>query len=751
MNALRPHHRLLSGLALASLLLLGGLACHGRPPPAPKSTPATFAEWKAPQPGPTEAVVTQVASQVISRMHYAQLPLDEQVSAKIFAAYFDHLDHDRSYFLASDIVEFSPYREQLGDLLLRGQCGFAFRVYERFMQRAHERVEFVNHFLTQKPDFSADESVKLDRSKEPWCKNAGELDEVWRKRLKNQLIIFQVMEQVQAKQEAEDKKKPKLAKDTAGTQEPGSKITPKSPKERVRLFYDRLLGGLLENDKQDVLELFLNAMTQTYDPHSDYMAPESQEEFDMAMKLSLKGIGAVLQSEEGYVKVSEVMPGGPAGRDGRLHNSDWIIAVGQETGELVDVVNLPLRKVVRMIRGEKGTTVRLAVISAGKSLSGVPAVIQIVRDEVKLTEQEAKSELRTVPDRVRATGAPFKISVINLPAFYEDFAGRLKDPANYKSCSRDMLRLLEKAGADGADGIILDLRFDGGGSLEEAVKITGMFVPPGPVVQVRNTNREVKVLRSLETPVCDKPLVVLVNRLSASASEIVAAALQDYHRAVIIGDASTHGKGTVQTMLNLADAIRRTPFSAMGNPGSLKFTIAKFYRINGGSTQLKGVIPDIIFPSFTDHLELGETKLPSALPWDEINNLQATPSLDVTPYLPKLKSLSQNRIAKDVEFQAMTETIRKFGELRSIKELPLKLTKREKLQEEEEAFAKKIEAMLTMARPYKNNKKEDAPPAKDLVLAEAVNVIGDLISLCRNEGPQVATAETAAKLTTAQP
>ncbi len=732
-----PHA--LSRVAVALLLTVSGVTCGTTPPPKPEKPAVAAAPWKPPAPGLLEGVVTRLTAMIMPRMHYERLPLDEQMSAKIFDAYFDRLDHERSFFLTSDIQDFSAYRDQMGDLLAKGRCEVAYRIYARFIQRVQERTAFVHEFLKDKPDFSTDEKFLIDRSKSPWCADTSELDNVWRLRLKNQLLMYSMADKMQAKKEAEAKKKAK--KDPAAAKkEIASKLSTKTPAERTGLFYDRLLAALQENEKVDVLEVFLNAVTQTYDPHSDYMAPESEEEFNMMMKLSLKGIGAVLQSEDGYVKVSEVMPGGPAGLDGRIHDGDWIVAVGKEDGELVDIVNIPLRKVVRMIRGEKGTKVVLGIIGAGKNPGGVPTVITLIRDEIKLTEQEAKCEYREIPG---ADGKPLKVAVLALPGFYEDFEGRKKDPENYKSASRDVRRLLEKAKADGVGGLILDLRFDGGGSLDEAIKITGMFVPDGPVVQVRDNNRDVAVRdNKLGKALYDGPLAVLVNRMSASASEIVAAALQDYHRAVILGDASTHGKGTVQTVFNLENALRQTPFTPRQAPGSIKFTIAKFYRINGGSTQLKGVVPDIVFPSFTDHMELGESKLPNALPWDEIANLEPEPVRDIQPFLAQIKALSSKRVAASQEFQTLFSTVKHFGELRGMKELPLNRKKREKLMEDEEAFAKNIDDMLASARKASGRKVGDGgePPAKDLVLDETIRVVADLAATGKPPAPPAVAA-----------
>jgi carboxyl-terminal processing protease len=505
---------------------------------------------------------------------------------------------------------------------------------------------------------------------------------------------------------------------------------PKPPRERVLQFYVHLLEALEQKDSFDILEVYLNALTQVYDPHSNYMAPASEEDFDISMRLTLQGIGAVLTSDDGYVKIVEIMPGGPADLDGRLQEGDRIVAVGQENAEPRNVVNLALNKVVRLIRGPKGTKVTLRVIPAGRSLSGLPVTIQLTRNEVKLTEQEAKLEIKTIP------GAPDrKVAVIALPSFYADFEGR-RDGKDFKSASRDIRRLLGEAAKQQVAGVVLDLRSDGGGSLDEAVNVAGLFFDKGPVVQVRDAERDIRVLTDNDKEtVFAGPLVVLVNRLSASASEIVAAALQDYRRAVIIGDASTHGKGTVQTVYHLDELLRRSNAFHDLKTGSLKFTVAKFYRIDGGSTQRKGVAADIVFPSFADFLDLGETELPSALSWDEIKPVPVTPGLDVRPWLPTLLQRSKARLTKDADYSELAQQVTRFGELRKIKALPLNREKRELLQAEEDAFSKKVESLASGRRASARAKAklksgdEPAKPGRDIMLDESLAVIGDMLAL----------------------
>lgn len=699
--------------------------------------------WKTPAPSPIESGVAKVVAHLIARLHYERRPLDDAMSAKLFDAYFDRLDHERSFFLASDIEEFSHFRDILDDLIKQGKLDFAYDVYGRYVQRVRERVEYVTAHVNDPMDFTANEEILIDRSKQLWCPDRAALDQVWRLKLKNQLLTNILIDEAQKREAAakpKDEVKPPAEQKPEGGEAAAPK--PKTPAERLVQFYDRFLRVLEDNESMDILEIFLSALTEEYDPHSVYMAPTSQEEFDISMKLSLQGIGAVLTNDDGYVKIVEVVPGGPADIDGRLQAGDRIVAVAQDQQEPVDVINMPLTKVVHMIRGPKATKVTLTVLGADKGLSSIPVTLQLTRDEVKLTEQEAKSEYRDPasgqplpadPTTAAVTANPpaGSIAVITLPSFYSDFEGRRTGSKEFKSATRDVKRLLEAAKTAKAAAVVLDLRSDGGGSLDEAVSLAGLFISKGPLVQVRTAERDVRVQSDPDdTTVYDGPLVVLVNRLSASASEIVAAALQDYHRAVIVGDEATHGKGTVQTIYNLGGVFPKSVLQDR-NPGSLKFTIAKFYRVTGGSTQQKGVNPDIVFPSFTDYMELGERELPTALPYDEIQPLEVSPTDDIRPFLPPIKEHSQERVNHDPQYQELEKAIRRYGELKQMKTLSLNKEKREALQKEEDGFSKTIQEIASSRRrPYsgKNSPKNEkaAPATRDLILEEASHIASDL-------------------------
>ena len=712
---------------------------------------------------------------MVPRYHYSRKKLDDEVSAAVFDGYFDRLDHNRSFFLASDIEGFATYRFILDDLLLRGNADFAYDVYELFVKRVRERVEYTRGRLEEPFDFETDEAMLLDRSEEPWCVDQQALDEVWRLRVKNSFLTYQLMADALAAKEAKEAEvaaEPQTPEGGAEGDEPKPKATPvpppkadgekeapagdakgedapddgeatpavsvpkRTPKERVLGFYERYLRQLEENEAIDILEIFLTSLGRVYDPHSVYMAPSTEEDFDIQMKLSLQGIGALLTTKDIYTEVAGIIPGGPAEADGRLKEGDRIVAVAQGDAESVDVIDMPLRKVVKLIRGAKGTTVCLTVIEAGKGLGSMPVVIDIVRDQVKLKEQEARSEIRPIelpPDKEGKETRKANVLVAYLPSFYSDFEAKHKKQKDYKSSTRDVRRLLEEAKANGKlDGMVLDLRSNGGGSLDEAVSLAGLFFASGPVVQVRQASRALnKRFDEDGVTYYDGPLVVLVNRLSASASEIVAGAIQDYHRGVIVGEDSTHGKGTVQTIYHLNRVLRNSPLFRNKPPGSLKFTMAKFYRVTGASTQQKGVTPDIILPSFTDHMKLGEAHLPNVMPWDEIAALELERAIDIQPFVPYLQEKSRRRLDASEEFVQLQGEIARYGERREQKVITLNKAERLKLQEEEEKWSEKIRSLKPRKPKAVPDKKDaDSPPkdgVQDRFLTEALNVLADLI------------------------
>jgi carboxyl-terminal processing protease len=604
--------RALSGLLLAGLIAAAGLL------------PAQLVARGSVDPG-------QVAISVarwLEQGHYTREKLDEKMSAKFLQTYLTTLDYNKLYFTQGDIIEFEQkYSTTLGDSVLRGDLGPAREIFARFKQRVEERVTKNKKVAQKKYGFDTSRTAEINRQEAPWPKNQVEADRIWQSRIEAELLKEELAE---------------------------LKLRP--PQETVTRRYDQVLRNVREMEDDDVIKTFLSALAQSYDPHSEYLSPSDLENFQISMKLSLVGVGAVLSSEDGYAKVKEIVPGGPADRDGRLGVSDRIAAVAQGDAEFEDVVDMKLDKVVEKIRGRKGTLVRLLVIPSDATDPSKRKIIDIRRDEVKLKDQEAKAE---VLDLGEQGGRPTRIGWITLPSFYANMENR----GTPKSTTQDVASLLARLKREGIQGLIIDLRRDGGGSLEEAINLTGLFIPKGPVVQAKDSNGKITVSQDTNPDVTyNGPLMVLTNRLSASASEIFAAALQDYGRAVVLGDERTFGKGTVQTVLDLGRLM--SPFSlGTADAGALKLTIQKFYRVRGGSTQLNGVESDIILPSLTDNSEIGEGSLKNRLAYDEVAPVKIADSMAATPlFLNDLRARSAARVAADPEFGYTMDDMRRVRE-----------------------------------------------------------------------------------------
>jgi carboxyl-terminal processing protease len=604
--------RALSGLLSAGLIALAGLL------------PAQLAARGSVDPG-------QVAISVarwLEQGHYTREKLDEKMSAKFLQTYLTTLDYNKLYFTQADITEFEQrYSTTLGDSVLRGDLEPAREIFTRFKQRVEDRVAKNKKLAQKKYGFDTTGTAEINRQEAPWPKNQEEAERIWQNHIEAELLKEELAE---------------------------LKLRP--PQETVTRRYDQVLRNVREMEDDDVVKTFLSALAQTYDPHSEYLSPSDLENFQISMKLSLVGVGAVLSSEDGYAKVKEIVPGGPAARDGRLGVSDRIAAVAQGDAEFEDVVDMKLDKVVEKIRGRKGTVVRLLVIPGDATDPSKRKIIDIRRDEVKLKDQEAKAE---VLDLGEQGGRPKRIGWITLPSFYANMENR----GTPKSTTQDVASLLGRLKREGIQGLIIDLRRDGGGSLEEAINLTGLFIPKGPVVQAKDSNGKITVSQDTSPDVAyNGPLIVLTNRLSASASEIFAAALQDYGRAVIIGDERTFGKGTVQTVLDLGRLM--SPFSlGTADAGALKLTIQKFYRVRGGSTQLNGVESDIILPSLTDNSEIGEGSLKNRLAYDEVAPVKIADSMAATPlFLNELRARSAARLTADPEFGYTMEDMRRVRE-----------------------------------------------------------------------------------------
>lgn len=603
---------------------------------------AAAAEFSKAQSG----AIARVVGRVLERLHYRQAELDDTISEMFLHNYLDALDYNHLFLLQSDVDEFERrYGKVLDDLTLKSDAGPATEIFSRYLDRLNERQKFIESLLQEQFDFTQDDSVQLSRNKTPWPKDEAEAQQLWRARIKYELLQGRL-----AKEQPEERLK--AAEETV---------------KAISKRYQRLVKYTKEFDPEEILQIYLTALAHAYDPHSDYMTPTEADNFEIHnVKLSLSGIGALLRSEDGYTRVVSLVPGGPADLSRQIKPKDRIIAVAQADGEPVDVVDMPLKKVVDLIRGKRGTEVRLTIIPASSADGSERKQVSLVRDEIKLTEQYAKAR---IVDRAGADGQTHRLGVITLPQFYDN-------------CAHDVEVLIERLKAENIRGLILDLRRNGGGLLGEAIEVTGLFISKGPVVQVKDA-RHTQILEDKDPKLAyDGPLLILVSHFSASASEIVAAALQDYGRALIVGDQATHGKGTVQSVLALSSYI---PDSKVENPGKLKLTVSKFFRIAGGTTQKYGVSPDITLPSVYDYMELGESYLPNCLPAGSTKPLEFDALNRVKPYLDQLQKKSTERVARSLDFKYVNEDIEIAKKQMADKSVSLNESRRLKEKEEEKA------------------------------------------------------------------
>lgn len=646
--------------------------------------------------------------------HLSREPLSDEVATNALSIYLDLLDFEHVYFLQSDIADFEKSADMLDDQLRAGDLAFAFRVYNIFKTRVANRVAYVKELLDHGFDVTKDESYAWKRKDAPRPANEEEWNELWRLKIKNEFVAYTVSRKIGTSE------LPEVGEDDASVTNASLAAQLKmKPEERILKNYEQFLTVLQDNDANWVTERYLNAFTRAYDPHSDYLSPWGVEDFEIGMKLSLQGIGALLSSEDGAAKVERLIPGGPAERDGRLKAGDKIIAVAQGDAEPVDVLHWPLGRTVRLIRGEKGSKVVLTVIPADDASGARLAAIDLIRDEVKLEEQAAKSEMLNATDE---DGVAHHIGVITLPDFYADLKG-LGSDKDARSSSKDVARLLAGLRDEGAEAIVLDLRNNGGGSLADAIQMTGLFFESGPVVQVRD-QRRVHQLNDPDPGVTfNGPVAVLVNRLSASASEILAAALQDYSRAIIIGDSKTHGKGTVQTLLPLS--------SVSTNVGQIKITTASFYRIAGGSTQLRGVEPDIVIPSPLETMEIGEENLPHALPWTQVAAAYYDPVGDLPTLRTELEQRSKARLEHSEKYSTYTNLIAQISERQRAPSVTLKLDTRLALAESERELRNELEAE-SAEKKDSTESDENKKKRPDFVLDESLQVLCDWLSLEEN-------------------
>lgn len=666
--------------------------------------------------GPQDADIARRVVNMFSREHLSRAPFDDEMSMRVWTNYISLLDFERVYFTASDIRQFEARKGRLAEEIKGGNLSFGFDVFNVFMDRLSNRYDYACSLLTNRFDVTVNESYVWKRKDAPWPQDEAEWNELWRKRMKNEYVRVLVDREIR-KTEAAKKKNGTEAPATNATDSAEAAPDPDanlSPEEFIRKRYKQLVTVMNDSDAQWVTERFLTAVTQAYDPHSGYMSPSSREDFDIEMKLSLCGIGAILRPEDGAAKIERTIPGGPADRDKRekrLRPGDRIIAVAQDNKDMVDILHWPLEKAVRLIRGPKGSRVVLKVIPATDPTGSRVKLVDLYRDEVKLEEQAAKGKLRAFNG---GDGKSRRLAVVKLPAFYANMQASAGD-ADYRSSTDDIRKVIEAMKAEGAEGVLLDLRGNGGGSLVEAIRMTGLFVRSGPVVQVRE-RQAVRVLPDPdEAVVYDGPLVVLVNRLSASASEILAGALQDYGRAIIVGDSKTHGKGTVQSVLDLS---RDQRF------GSVRLTSASFYRISGSSTQLKGITSDIVVKSPLDCMEIGEDSLVCPMPWTRIPPAYYRPIADLAPVIEQLKQHSIKRQTTDPRFIAYVKLLDRIEAMNKTRELSLQFDERLKMAASEKEILDLQDSLVPESTP--DTEKDEQ---KDLVLNEALAILSDFAGM----------------------
>jgi carboxyl-terminal processing protease len=684
------------------------------------------ASWAAVQPAESLALkpsmdqryATNLATRFLTNWHYKDTRLDDDFSSVILDEYIELLDPNRNYFLASDIASFERYRNALDDALRHSDLTPAYDIFNVYTQRVRERVAYSREALKKPMDFTVDEYYEFDRENAPWAQTTAELDEQWRLRVKNDYLRLKL------------------------TDKPDAAIV-----ETLQERYDNLDRRINELKAEDVFQFFMNAFAQSIEPHTSYLSPRSSENFEISMKLSLEGIGALLGRESEYTTIASIVPGGPAALDGRLKAGDRITAVGQgQDGKLVDVIGWRIDDVVDLIRGPKDTVVRLQILPEDAGAGGATRIIDIVRNEVKLEEQAAKDSVIEVP--VEGSDRMMKIGIIDLPVFYLDFNGRAENRPDYRSSTRDVRRLIGELQEQGIDGLVIDLRNNGGGSLLEATTLTGLFIDKGPVVQVRNSNGRISLEEDVDAGMAwEGPLAVLVNRYSASASEIFAAAIQDYGRGLIIGE-PTFGKGTVQSLLDLDD------YAPSDSPkmGQLKITMAQFFRVNGGSTQNKGVVPDIRFPSAGDPAKYGERSLHHALPWSTIDPARYQPAGDMSRVAAVAENRYEDRMTKDEEFNWLLADIAEYNtKSEETRVSLLEATARKEMAEEEAKREQRkagheggdplvhsddvlVEGDLDelSEEPAADPEADAQEEGPDLLLREAARIVGDVAQLESN-------------------
>ena len=633
----------------------------------------------------------RVVDSLLRRYHYRKTDFSDSLSSVMLDSYLASLDPTRAYFLSSDIKAFDRYRYRLDDLTHNGDVSPAFEIFRIYRKRLLTQMDHIlGTLISTKFDYSSDEYLDSDRDEAPWAADQQELNAIWFRLVKNQALSLKL----------------------SGKKEEDIPAA-------LRTRFERTRKTIIQFKSEDVFSLYLNALTEAFDPHTNYLSPRQSDLFKQSMSLSLEGIGARLQTDNDYTKIFEIVPGGPAEKSGKLHPNDYIIAVGQGTeGELTDVIGWRIDDVVKLIKGPKGTIVRVQIIPAATGLSGPTEVVTMIRDKIKLEDQAARKQVITWNDGKQA----WKLGVITLPNFYMDFdAYRRRDP-NYRSTTRDVRKLIGEMQAEQVNGIVIDLRNNGGGSLTEAINLTGLFIKDGPVVQVKSSDGRVDPMVDSDRSVLwDGPLVVMTNRFSASASEIFAGAIQDYHRGVIFGE-STYGKGTVQQVFDLDRVIGATE-----PVGELKITLQKFYRVTGSSTQHQGVSPDVSLPSAYEAQKFGESAYKSALPWDRIDSANYRPSRKVDPALiAQLNKSMAKRMKSDAQLKkyvADTEDLRK-----NISQTRVSLNEAKRRKEMEEGEKKKAQAPLDTKVNGKDVREDELTALKDEFLREGLLLLAEILT-----------------------
>jgi len=685
--------RIRTGLFATAIVLAGawagGLASVAADAVPPESNP-TLA------PTDRHEQIATLVTDFIERSHYRRTEVDDEVSGRILDAYIEALDGNRSYFLRSDIEAFEQYRDQLDDAVSRDETlEPAFEIFRVYRERAERQISHALALLEEEPDFSVEEAFRFDRDEAPWAADQAELDELWRKRVKNDALSLVL------------------------TEKPWEEV-----RDILEKRYKRFQKRFEQINSDDVFETFMNSYARTMDPHSSYLSPRNSEEYQIQMSLSYFGIGASLQMEDEYVTVMNIIPGGPAAIDGQLEPTDRITAVGQgDDGEMVDVIGWRLDDVVQLIRGPAGTTVRLQILP-GNSLPGAEEeMLSLVRDQVKLEEQAAKSDIVTIP----RDGRDWRVGVITVPSFYRDYEAQRDGEKDFTSTTRDVERLIGELEEEGIDGLIVDLRNNGGGHLTEATALSGLFIDRGPVVQLRDSTGRISVIDDQwkNGVAYDGPLAVLVNRFSASASEIFAAAVQDYERGVVIGQ-RTFGKGSVQNLYAL-DRFQRD--RSGDGLGQLTLTIGKYYRVTGDSTQHRGVDPDIALPSMIDAEEVGESTRETALSWDRIRATRYDAREPLDPTIDLLSTSFRERLKSDPDYDYLLKDIEAAQSMRERTTVSLSLderkSERERLQAERLTRENERREALGL-EPVESVEALEEEEEPDILLKEAASIVADM-------------------------